>query len=173
MTGRSRGIVVIAGVLLASAVYGSASRGEPGPIDGEATITEYLTCTDASVTYGDSVAIGPRGGTVGVAGHEMAVPKRAFANDHHMQAQRAPSSLVGMHVTRRGPLQQPAHPVLVRISLQGCTEAQINARDWDIWRSDQAPNRGTPHTGERLVTGRSGNELWAISPGNSWFIVAD
>jgi hypothetical protein len=173
MTRNSRGIVVMMLVLLAAAPYGCASRHQPGVVDRNAAITAYLTCTGSPAVGGDSVSIGPRGGTVRVAGHELAAPKRAFAEDRYMLAQPVQGSVVGMHVIRRGPPQQPAHPVLVRISLQGCTEQQINARDWDIWRSDQPPNPGSPHTGDRLVTGRSGNELWAISPANSWFIVAD
>jgi hypothetical protein len=136
------------------------------------TAYHYLKCTAQSEQTSPPENIGSDGGIVRGSHHHFRVPRDAYQSAQPMTLARVGGELRGFRTTRQGN-DQPDQPFLIQIVMHNCSNAQKNARRWSIFRFDNKPNPNQPKIGKRLVTGRMADTLWAIAPGNSFFIVAD
>jgi hypothetical protein len=178
-------LVCVAGLIVSSSGCDRTARMEEPAVQGEGladadyvlsrndTLSNRLQC--AATVPVDSITLpidGRAGGPVRLPdrGEGVSFPRDALnPPPRTVRVVRVPRPDVGlrMHVTPAAP--KFSRPSMVFLSLEGCTDAELNTTVWSVFRVDSL----TASSGDRLVTGRFGDVLWALADGNSFFIVAD
>jgi hypothetical protein len=156
-------------VLLAVTVVGT-----PGCVQQVAFIAPdptELQCAAVTAPGDTTVTVGPEGGEVRLPiGHGVTIPAGALnPPPREVQLTETRGTEVGFHMSVTPPAEQFNEDVWVTISIENCTAEQLG--DTSRWKIYQRPTLDSP--GVALPTGYQGSMLWAVTQGNSFFIVAD
>lgn len=143
-------------------------------VTGPDTTQNVLLCKNEIRHGSDTDTIGVNGGRLKGFGHEFRAQRGAYESTQVTRLHGVSGPFVAVRIEREGSdgLAIPGDLVEVRLSLRNCRNPANNP-NWAIWRTEQAPQHGSPIIGQRLRTRWEGNVLVANVPRTSFFIVAD
>lgn len=160
MSGRAAALSLSACAVICASVYAQQARTAP---------THYLVCAgiaEAITTAEEAGNILPR--NIRAGNNELQVPVMGLRTDARFRISQVATDSVRVDIEMT-PKEDFRRAARIIMSLERCTEEQIRARDWAIWRFEDgaAPQR------LRTVINPGARRAIADIDGNSKYMIAD